>query len=138
MTHLKKGDQAPPINKTASNGEQINWDALRGQRIILYFYPKDNTPGCTSEACNLRDNYEALFDRGFAILGVSPDSDESHRKFIAKYDLPFPLIADPERKFCMLTAFGAKKKCMENLTMGCTGPRLSLINKDVLRKSLKK
>lgn len=104
MTHLKKGDQAPPINKTASNGEQINWDALRGQRIILYFYPKDNTPGCTSEACNLRDNYEALFDRGFAILGVSPDSDESHRKFIAKYDLPFPLIADPEKE--ILHAYG--------------------------------
>lgn len=104
MTHLKEGDKAPEINRTATNGEQVNLNEMRGNKVIVYFYPKDNTPGCTNEACNLRDNYERLIDRGYAIVGISPDNEESHRKFIAKYDLPFPLIADPQKE--ILQAYG--------------------------------
>lgn len=78
--------------------------------MILYFYPKDNTPGCTAEACNLRDNYSDLLNKGMDVIGVSPDSTESHRKFIEKYDLPFRLISDPEKKILKLyDAWGEKK-----------------------------
>lgn len=110
MAHLKEGDSAPEINKTASNGEHVRLSALRGNKVILYFYPKDNTPGCTSEACNLRDNYEQLLDKGFYIIGISPDSDDSHKKFTQKYDLPFPLIADPEKEILRVYGVWGEKK----------------------------
>ena len=80
-------------------------DQFPGKKIILYFYPKDNTPGCTSEACNLRDNYEELRNSGFEIIGVSPDTPQSHQKFIAKNNLPFHLISDPEKQ--IIKAYGA-------------------------------
>ena len=98
MTHLKEGDQAPEIHAEDQNGETISFDRFKGQKIILYFYPKDNTPGCTSEACNLRDNYQDLKNMGFEIIGVSPDSMQSHQRFIEKNSLPFRLIADPDKK----------------------------------------
>ena len=77
---------------------------FKGRKLILYFYPKDGTPGCTAEACNLRDNYQLLQEKGFAILGVSPDSERKHQNFIKKYDLPFPLLADTEQQ--VLKAYG--------------------------------
>jgi len=76
-----------------------------GKKVVLYFYPKDDTPGCTKEACNLRDNYQNLIDAGFVVLGVSPDNEKSHEKFANKFELPFPLLADPEMK--IIKAFGA-------------------------------
>jgi peroxiredoxin Q/BCP len=97
MTNLKEGDQAPDIHGKDQYGETLTFDRFAGQKIILYFYPKDNTPGCTSEACNLRDNYQDLKDMGFEIIGVSPDSIESHQKFSDKNQLPFRLISDPDR-----------------------------------------
>jgi thioredoxin-dependent peroxiredoxin len=94
MTQLKPGDPAPDIQATDQDGKKISLKDFRGAKLILYFYPKDDTPGCTAEACNLRDNYEELLKKGFKILGVSADDEKSHKKFIEKYVLPFPLIPD--------------------------------------------
>lgn len=104
MTHLKEGDAAPAINAPDQNGNVVSLEPLRGKKVVLYFYPKDNTPGCTKQACNLRDNYQDLMDRGFAVLGVSMDSEKKHQKFITKFDLPFPLIADTDRT--VIDAYG--------------------------------
>ncbi|MFW6227639.1 MAG: thioredoxin-dependent thiol peroxidase [Bacteroidota bacterium] len=97
MIHLKEGDKAPEINAVDHQGNVFVLSAHQGKKVILYFYPKDDTPGCTAEACNLRDNYQALVDKGFDVVGVSPDPAESHQKFITKYELPFTLIPDPDK-----------------------------------------
>ena len=91
---LKQGDKAPEILGVDQSGKEIRLSDFAGRKLVLYFYPKDNTPGCTAEACNLRDNYEALQAEGYAVVGVSKDSEASHRKFIEEQSLPFPLIAD--------------------------------------------
>jgi peroxiredoxin Q/BCP len=93
---LKVGDAAPDFAVNDQNSEPVKLSDLKGKKVVLYFYPKDNTPGCTAEACNLRDNYEALQKKGYVVLGVSKDSEKSHQKFIEKYDLPFSLLADTE------------------------------------------
>lgn len=95
---LKIGDKAPPIQSVDQHGNPVNLGDLKGHKVILYFYPKDDTPGCTAEACNLRDNYDDLLENGFRIIGVSADSESSHKKFAEKYKLPFPLIPDTEKK----------------------------------------
>lgn len=105
MTTLKTGDKAPDFNAIASNGKEISINKLKGKKVILYFYPKDNTPGCTAEACNLRDNYTYWINKGFEIIGVSADSDTSHQKFAEKQNLPFPLISDTSKE--ILKAYGA-------------------------------
>src|SRR5512135_1306591 len=105
MTALKVGDLAPEISAKDQDGNEISLKKLRGKKVILYFYPKDDTPGCTAEACNLRDNYDDLLSRGFAIMGVSPDDVKSHGKFRTKFDLPFSLIADPEKT--IIKSYGA-------------------------------
>ena len=92
------GDKAPEILGLNENGEEIRLSSYQGQKIVLYFYPTDNTSGCTAEACSLRDNYTELRKQGYEVIGVSVDSSTSHRKFIDKYELPFPLIADTEKK----------------------------------------
>lgn len=104
MTNLKAGDKAPDFSGIDQDGNTISLSDYRGKKLILFFYPKDNTPGCTAEACNLRDNYEDLTKRGFSLLGVSPDSERKHQNFIQKYDLPFPLLADTEKE--VLKAYG--------------------------------
>jgi len=104
MALLKKGDVAPTIESTDNNGKKISLAALKGKKVILYFYPKDDTPGCTAEACNLRDNYNALLAKGFSIIGVSADSEASHKKFKDKYKLPFPLLTDEDKK--IIKAYG--------------------------------
>lgn len=98
MTKLTAGDTAPYFTGTDQNGNEIKMDDFRGKKIALYFYPKDNTPGCTTQACNLRDNYQDLQKAGYQVIGVSADSVKSHKKFEEKYDLPFPLIADTDKK----------------------------------------
>jgi peroxiredoxin Q/BCP len=95
---LNVGDKAPAIVAMDQNGNLISLDDFKGNKVILYFYPKDDTPGCTAEACNLRDNYDSLLAKGFKIIGVSADSVKSHQKFTGKYNLPFPLIPDTDRK----------------------------------------
>jgi thioredoxin-dependent peroxiredoxin len=95
---LTEGDKAPLFTGKDQNGQKITLSQFRGKKVILYFYPQDDTPTCTVQACNLRDNYALLRKHGFEILGVSPDESEKHKKFEMKFDLPFPLIADPEHK----------------------------------------
>ena len=110
MTNLKVGDLAPRFSGVDQNGESISLDDYKGKKVILYFYPKDNTPGCTAEACNLRDNYFDLINKGLDVIGVSPDSEKSHQKFIEKYELPFRLISDPDKEILNLyNAWGEKK-----------------------------
>ncbi len=94
---LEVGNVAPDFESIDQNGNPIKLSDFKGKKVVLYFYPKDNTPGCTAEACNLRDNYEALQKAGFVILGVSSDSAKSHQKFIEKQELPFSLIADEDK-----------------------------------------
>jgi len=98
MTKLKPGDPAPEIEAVDQDGNPLSLKKFRGSKVVLYFYPKDDTPGCTAEACNLRDNYKLLTGKGFKILGVSADDEVRHKKFIEKYTLPFPLIPDKEKK----------------------------------------
>ena len=92
------GDKAPEILGLNEHGEEIRLSAYQGKKIVLYFYPKDNTSGCTAQACNLRDNYSELRKAGYEVIGVSVDDAKSHQKFIAKHDLPFTLIADTDKK----------------------------------------
>jgi peroxiredoxin Q/BCP len=105
MTQLKEGDKAPEFSGKNQDGDVVKLCDFKGKKLILYFYPKDNTPGCTAESCNLRDNYHDLLSKGYEVVGVSPDSISSHQKFIAKQNLPFQLIADTEKE--ILKAYGA-------------------------------
>jgi peroxiredoxin Q/BCP len=95
---LKVGDTAPDFSVNDEKGNPVKLSDFKGKKVVLYFYPKDNTPGCTAEACNLRDNYKALMDAGYMVLGVSTDNEKSHQKFIDKFELPFPLLADTEKE----------------------------------------
>jgi peroxiredoxin Q/BCP len=104
MISLQVGDVAPDFNAKDQNGQPISLSSFRDRKVILYFYPKDNTPGCTTQACNLRDNYELLLKQGYVVLGVSVDDEKSHVKFITKFDLPFPLIADTDHQ--IVEAYG--------------------------------
>ena len=109
---LNIGDKMPYFEVMDQDGNKVTSDALIGKRTVIYFYPKDNTSGCTAEACNLRDNYQALVAQGYNVVGVSKDSVTSHRKFADKHELPFTLLSDPSTQ--MLQDFGAwgeKKMC---------------------------
>jgi len=105
MAELNEGMMAPDFKGTDQQGNSVALKELKGKKVILYFYPRNNTPGCTAEACNLKDNYKDLTDKGFEVVGVSADSEKSHQNFIAKYDLPFNLISDKEKT--VLKAYGA-------------------------------
>ena len=97
MATLKAGDKAPNFTSKDQNGEEVSLANFKGKIVILYFYPKDDTPGCTAEACDFRDNYQSLIGKGYEVIGVSTDNSKSHKKFETKYSLPFPLIADEDK-----------------------------------------
>ena len=106
---LQEGTMAPDFTLTTDGGGEVTLSDFRGQRVVLYFYPKDDTPGCTTEACNFRDDYSEILAAGAAVLGVSPDSVQSHDKFKLKYGLPFALLSDPEHQVAeMYGAWGEK------------------------------
>jgi peroxiredoxin Q/BCP len=105
MTELAEGMKAPDFSGKDQSGNAISLKDLQGRKVILYFYPKDNTPGCTTESCNLKDNYRELIKKGFEVIGVSADSEKSHQNFIDKYNLPFNLISDSGKE--ILKAYGA-------------------------------
>jgi len=96
MTHLKVGDKAPDFSGSTEKEDTVTLADFKGKKLVLFFYPKDNTPGCTAEACNLRDNYEVLQKEGYELLGVSPDDAKKHQKFIQKFEFPFSLLADTD------------------------------------------
>lgn len=118
MTKLKEGEKAPKFIGIDQNGKSISLSDFSGKPLILFFYPKDMTPGCTAEACNLRDNYSELKKQGFEILGISPDNISRHQKFIEKYELPFPLIADEEKKILQDYDVWGEKKMYGRSYMG--------------------
>ncbi len=109
MKH-KIGDKAPEFKGIDENENTISLSDFKGKNLILYFYPKDNTPGCTNEACNLRDNYAMWIEKGYEVIGISPDSVQSHQKFKTKHELPFRLISDPDKVIIKeYGAWGPKK-----------------------------
>jgi len=110
MSLLKISDKAPVFKGIDQNGNSISLDHFKGKKVVLYFYPKDNTPGCTAEACNLRDNYSSFIEKGYEVIGVSPDTEISHKKFADKFELPFRLISDSGKTILnMYGAWGEKK-----------------------------
>ncbi|MCO6484354.1 MAG: thioredoxin-dependent thiol peroxidase [Saprospiraceae bacterium] len=115
---LKPGDKAPDFSAPNENGEILTLQQFKGKKLVLYFYPKDDTPGCTAEACSLRDHYSRFLKKGYAILGVSPDSEKKHQKFIEKYNLPFSLLADPEANILKAYGVWGLKKFMGREYMG--------------------
>lgn len=118
MKQLKIGDKAPEFKGKDQDGKDVNLADYKGRKLLLYFYPKDSTPGCTAEACSLRDGYSELLDSGYDVLGVSVDSETSHRKFIDKHELPFQLLSDIDKS--VVTAYGVwgEKKFMGKTYMG--------------------
>jgi peroxiredoxin Q/BCP len=102
---LEEGTQAPDFTLPDENGTEVSLSQFRGKKVVIYFYPKDDTPGCTKEACNFRDNYDAILEKGAVVLGVSADSQKSHQKFKSKYELPFFLLSDPDK--AMIQQYGA-------------------------------
>jgi len=112
MTNLQKGDTAPSFTSKDQNGKEIKLSDYKGSKVALYFYPKDMTPGCTNQACNLRDNFAELKKEGIVVLGVSPDDEARHQKFIDKHELPFPLIADTNKEVINAYRIWGPKKFM--------------------------
>lgn len=112
MTHLKEGDKAPEIKSKDQNGETFQLSDFKGKKVALYFYPKDMTPGCTAQACNLSENYDQLKKKGYEIVGVSADDEKRHQKFIDKHNIPFTLLADTEKEVIKDYGVWGKKKFM--------------------------
>ena len=115
---LKEGSTAPAFKTKDATGETVSLKDLRGQKVVLYFYPKDDTPGCTKEACSFRDAFSQFKKKGIAVLGVSPDSEASHQKFVTKYKLPFTLLADTDRSIAEAYGVWGEKKFMGRTYMG--------------------
>ena len=118
MSELKQGDQAPKFTSKDQNGNTVSLDQFKGKRVVLYFYPKDNTPGCTAEACDFRDNYQGLAAKGIEVLGVSVDDEKSHQKFITKFSLPFTLLADTDHAIVEAYGVWAEKSMYGKKYMG--------------------
>ncbi len=138
MTQPIAGMPAPQFEGKDQNGNTVKLSSFHGKKIVLYFYPKDDTPGCTAEACSLRDNYEELLKKGFVVLGVSPDSEKSHKGFAAKYNLPFPLISDTEKK--IMSAYGAygEKVMYGKKVTGVIRTTFIIDEKGIIEKVIKK
>jgi peroxiredoxin Q/BCP len=138
MTTLTEGTPAPDFTTEDQAGNTITLSKLKGQKIILYFYPKDDTPGCTAEACSLRDNYKLLKEKGYHIFGVSPDKAASHNKFIDKYKLPFPLIPDTDK--IILNAYGVwgPKKMLGKSYEGVIRTTFVIDEKGIIQKIITK
>jgi len=118
MATLKEGDKAPEFTAKDQNGNTVSLADFKGKTVILYFYPKDDTPGCTAEACSFRDNYQSLLSKGFQVIGVSTDDEKSHKKFETKYSLPFPLIADEDKSIVEAYGVWAEKNMYGKKYMG--------------------
>jgi peroxiredoxin Q/BCP len=138
MTKLKVGAKAPAINAVDQNGEKITLAQFKGKKVILYFYPADDTPTCTKEACNFRDNFALLQKKGYVVLGVSMDPPKKHQKFIAKHDLPFPLIADEDKKVIDAYDIWHLKKFMGREFMGIVRTTFVIDEKGLIEKIIEK
>lgn len=134
MTHLKEGDKAPAFTGKDAAGNKISLADYKGKKIALYFYPQDDTPTCTVQACNLRDNFSLLKREGFQIIGVSSDDEKSHQKFGKKFDLPFPLVADTEKKIIDKYGVWGEKQLYGRTYMGLHRTTFLIDEKGVIRK----
>jgi peroxiredoxin Q/BCP len=138
MVQLEEGQKAPSFSGKNQDGKIISLDDFQGQKVVLYFYPKDNTSGCTEEACNLNDNLGQFVGKGFKIIGVSPDSEASHRKFIDKYGLKFDLIADPEKEILEKYGVWGEKKMYGKTYMGVMRTTFIIDENGVIEKIFRK
>jgi thioredoxin-dependent peroxiredoxin len=138
MTSLKAGDKAPDFSGRDQAGKNISLKDFTEKKIVLYFYPKDDTPGCTAQACNLRDNYDGLKKSGFNIIGVSADPEARHQKFIEKYSLPFPLIADTDKEICKAYGVWGEKKFMGKTFDGIHRTTFVIDEKGIIEKIITK
>ena len=134
MTHLKEGDNAPAFTGKDQNGKKLSLSEYKGKKVVLYFYPEDDTPTCTVQACNLRDNYALLKKQGFTILGISPDEEKKHKRFEAKYDLPFTLVADPTHKIIDSYGVWGEKLLYGRRYMGLHRTTFVIDEKGIIRK----
>jgi len=135
---IKEGTNAPAFKTTDANGETISLKDLKGQKVVLYFYPKDDTPGCTKEACSFRDAWAKFKKRGITVLGVSPDSEASHKKFETKYKLPFTLLADKDHAIADTYGVWGEKKFMGRKYMGVLRTTFLIDEKGKIRKVFEK
>lgn len=138
MIQLSAGDKAPEFSAKDQNGKTVSLKDFKGKKVVLYFYPKDFTPGCTTEACNLRDNYADLKDAGMEVIGVSPDEVESHKKFEEKHELPFILLADPNKKIIEKYGVWGEKNMYGKKSMGLFRTTFLIDEKGVIYKIFKK
>ncbi len=134
MTHLTEGKKAPAFNSTDQNGKSVSLADYQGKKIVLYFYPEDDTQTCTVQACNLRDHYGLLKKEGFVVLGVSPDAEKKHKKFETKYDLPFTLIADTDKKIIGKYGVWGEKQLYGRTYMGLHRTTFLIDEKGIIRK----
>lgn len=138
MIRLKEGMKAPDFEGIDQNGRLIKLGDFSGKKLVLYFYPKDNTPGCTAEACNLRDNWDELLKKDFAVVGVSPDSEKSHKKFADKYSLQFPIIADISKKILNDYSVWGEKRMFGKSYMGVIRTTFLINEKGIIEKIISK
>jgi thioredoxin-dependent peroxiredoxin len=135
---LKEGTTAPAFKTTDQSGKTVSLKDLRGQKVVLYFYPKDDTPGCTKEACSFRDAFATFKKRGIQVLGVSPDNEKSHQKFVSKYKLPFTLLADTDRSIAEAYGVWGEKKFMGRTYMGVHRTTFLIDEKGKIKKVFEK
>lgn len=138
MTELTEGEKAPDFTAKDQKGNDISLSDFSGKEVILYFYPKDDTPGCTAEACSFRDNYQSLLSQGFEVLGVSTDDEKSHQKFITKYSLPFPLISDTDKKIVESYGVWIEKNMYGKKYMGIARKTFIISKEGIIRKIISK
>jgi thioredoxin-dependent peroxiredoxin len=134
MTQLKEGAKAPAFTATDQDGKKVSLADYKGRKLVLYFYPEDDTPTCTIQACNLRDNYALLKKEGFMVVGVSPDEPKKHKKFEEKYSLPFTLLADPEHKVIDKYGVWGEKQLYGRTYMGLHRTTFVIDEKGIIRK----
>ena len=132
--NLQEGQKAPAFTGKDQDGNKVSLAQFKGKKIVLYFYPQDNTPTCTEQACNLRDNYSALIKEGFVVLGVSPDDETSHKKFESKFKLPFTLIADPKHTIIEKYGVWGPKQLFGNKYMGLLRTTFLIDEKGIIKK----
>jgi thioredoxin-dependent peroxiredoxin len=135
---LKEGSTAPAFTTTDASGNTVKLKDFKGQKVVLYFYPKDDTPGCTKEACSFRDDFAAFKKKGINVLGVSPDSEASHKKFAEKYKLPFTLLADRDHKIADAYGTYGQKKFMGRTYMGILRTTFLIDEKGKIKKVFEK
>jgi thioredoxin-dependent peroxiredoxin len=138
MTTLNIGDRAPDFTGVDQDGKKVSLGDFKGHKLILYFYPKDDTPGCTAEACNLRDNDDLLLKKGFKILGVSADSESSHQKFISKYGITFSLLSDKDKRIINLYGVWGQKNLYGKISEGIIRTTFIISEEGIIEKIFKK